>query len=79
MKLKLDINNVDDRNELHNTNSAYYKQISKHLEEEVNSKFMSINSQVGYYFICAHTGMYNSLTIFLAYKHHQARGRGCHE
>ena len=47
VKLKLDINNVDDRNELHNTNSAYYKQISKHLEEEVNSKFMSINSQVG--------------------------------
>ena len=50
VKLKLDIKNVDDRNELHNTNSAYYKQISKHLEEEVNSKFMSINSQVGYLF-----------------------------
>ena len=35
VKLKLDINNVDERRELHNKNSAYYKQILKHLEEEV--------------------------------------------
>ena len=41
VKLKLDINNVDDRNELHNENSVYYKQISIHLEEEVIAKFMS--------------------------------------
>ena len=49
VKLKLDINNVDDRRELHNKNSAYYKQILKHLEEEVITKFMSSYSLVGYY------------------------------
>ena len=49
MKLKLDINNVDDRRELHNKNSAYYKQILKHLEEEVITKFMPSYSLVGYY------------------------------
>ena len=49
VKLKLDISNVDDRRELHNKNSAYYKQILKHLEEEVITKFMSSHSLVGYY------------------------------
>ena len=49
VKLKLDINNVDERRELHNKNSAYYKQILKHLEEEVITKFMSSYSLVGYY------------------------------
>ena len=49
VKLKLDINNVDDRRELHNKNSVYYKQILKHLEEEVINKFMSSYSMVGYY------------------------------
>ena len=48
VKLKLDINNVDDRRELNNKNSAYYKQILKHLEEEVIIKFMFSYSLVGY-------------------------------
>lgn len=62
VKLKLDINNVDDRRELHNKNSAYYKQILKHLEEEVITKFMSSYSLVGYedIHICVHVGKYNS-------------------
>ena len=49
VKLKLDINNIDDRRELNNKNSAYYKQILKHLEEEVITKFMSSYSLEGYY------------------------------
>ena len=49
VKLKLDINNVDDRRELQNKDSTYYKQILKHLEEEVITKFMSSYSLVGYY------------------------------
>ena len=60
VKLKLDINNVDDRRELHNKNSAYYKQILKHLEEEVITKLMSSYSLVGYIHICVHVGKYNS-------------------
>ena len=61
VKLKLDINNVDDRRELHNKNSAYYKQILKHLEKEVITKFMSSYSLVGYRLhICVHVGKYNS-------------------
>ena len=78
MKLKLDINNVDDRRQLHNKNSAYYKQILKHLEEEVIIKFMFSYSLVGYN-MCVHVGIYNFLSISVAYEHHQARGRGCHE
>ena len=57
VKLKLDINNIDDRRELNNKNSAYYKQILKHLEEEVITKFMSSYSLEGY---CVHLGIYNS-------------------
>ena len=61
VKLKLDINNVDDRRELHNKNSAYYKQILKHLEEEVITKFMSSYSLVGYYiYVYMLIGKYNS-------------------